>query len=116
MPEAITKYAVNSTLGTPDFLPLDQIMTQLTNVQIQTVMFEMRVGANGGYEDIIIDEIDISKSIIIPISYFNLEKLTNVSYSFQNSTTVRCAAKASAVTEFNASIIIITFGGNVVNA
>ena len=116
MPEAITKYAVNSTLGTSKFLPLDQIIQNLTNVKIQNVTFEMNVGSSGGYKDVTIDAIDISKSIIIPISYFNLEKLTNVSYNFQNNTTVRCTARASAVTAFDASVIIITFGGNVVNS
>ena len=32
MPEAITKYAVNSTLGTDDFMPLDQIIVNQVKI------------------------------------------------------------------------------------
>lgn len=37
MPEAITKYAINSTLGTDDFQPLDEIVTQGFNQQFTIV-------------------------------------------------------------------------------
>ena len=32
MPEAVTKYAINSTLGTDDFLPLDQIIVNQVKI------------------------------------------------------------------------------------
>lgn len=44
MPEAITKYAINSSLGTKDFIPLDKLMRELDAhnkmfVQGDTVLF-----------------------------------------------------------------------------
>lgn len=115
MPEAITKYAVNSSLGTPDFKPLDQIIESKTKIKTQHITISIPVASypsNYASSTATIDEVDIEKSIIIPTGYIpSQEGLWSISYTFANSTTVALTVRGNGNAGGSMSLTILTIGG-----
>ena len=118
MPESITKYAVNSTLGTPKFKPLNEIIEQKTNIKIQNVMFTL--DSHGKEKDFSIimpiDKVDISKTIIINNSLLRpFQYVTSIGFEFVNSTSIKFTVWRSAWNDsdfpLDISLSLITIGG-----
>ena len=81
MPEAITKYAINSTLGTEDFKPLDKIITDGKSlISSDNLYYQIFVGEKRifGY--------DIEKTFKIPKKIkFNLNGAINLKCYLYNT-------------------------------
>ena len=82
MPEAITKYAINSTLGTEDFKPLDEIITGGKSlITSDNLYYQIYVG------DLFVMGNDDIKQIQIPKKIkFNYNGAINLKYYLFNST------------------------------
>jgi hypothetical protein len=115
MPEAITKYAVNRSLGTPDFLPLNEIIEKKVSVKTQHIVAEIPLASypnNYATSRTTIEPIDVSKSIIIPTGYIpSQEGLSSISYDFEDSSTVRLTVRGNGNLGGNMSLTILTIGG-----
>ena len=103
--------------------PLDDLIAEKTNVKMQTIYFAFKAGGSSvsapNTVNVGIVEVDIQKSIIVPISYVNTASIKSLSYNFVDSTTVSCTrsqVSGYAQTDFTVSAIVITFGGNVTTA
>ena len=81
MPEAITKYAINSTLGTEEFKPLDKIITDGKSlISSDNLYYQIFIGEKyiNGYDDV--------KTFKIPKKIkFNLNGTINLKYYLYNS-------------------------------
>lgn len=97
--------------------PLDELIIEKTNVKIQTITFSFSssvVAPNTITQTI--SQVDTSKSIIVPISYINEPYVSSLSYAFTSSTEIkatRTITEGYSVTNFNATVLVITFGGDV---
>lgn len=97
--------------------PLDTLIIEKTNVKIQTVTFNFSSGLVA--PDTItktISQTDISKSIIVPISYINEPYVSSLSYAFTSPTEIkamRTITDGQNKTSFNTTVLVITFGGDV---
>ena len=118
--EEITKYAINSSLGTDDFKPLDKML----DVKVQTVTFDFtnnyNIDTSRGIHTVnaIISEIDISKTIIIPISIIDLANTLcrSISFSFVNNTQIQAVAYLPTNMynqPFSYTVQLLTFNANV---
>lgn len=99
--------------------PLDRLITEKTNILVQHITFS----SDGGtlIQDATIDEVDMSKSVIIPTTtgtpVYHITggyRFGTLSYYFTSSTSVRCECSVPAA--FSASAMVITFGGTVEGA
>ena len=63
------KYALNSSLGTDNFLPLDELFEKKTGVRIQTINMTLAQSGKTYYADIA--PVDTSKSIALITSFIN---------------------------------------------
>lgn len=81
MPEAITKYAINSTLGTEDFKPLDKIITDGKSlISSDNLYYQIFIGEK------YISGLDDVKTFKIPKKIkFNLNGTINLKYYLYNS-------------------------------
>ena len=110
------KHAINSTLGTTNFKPLDVIFDEKTKVNIQNIVFTLQsAGASSGADrksKVTINPINTSKSILIPTSIaVNDPGTSAITFSF-NSTSATCTAhkvSGSAANSMTISACIIEF-------
>ena len=98
------------------FKPLDDLITEKTNISVQHITFSF--DGNSITKDATIDEVDMSKSVIIPTTtgtpVYNITggyRFGTLSYYFTSSTNVRCECNVPAT--FSASAMVITFGATV---
>lgn len=97
--------------------PLDTLIIEKTNVKIQTVTFSFSSSLVA--PDTItqtISQVDTNKSIIVPISYINEPYVSSLSYAFTSSTEIRATRTTKegySSTNFNTTVLVITFGGDV---
>lgn len=115
MPEAITKYAVNSSLGTPDFLPLNEIIDNKVKIKTQHITMNIPAASypsDSATSTTTIDEVDVEKSIIIPTGYVpSQEGLYSISYSFVDSSTIQLKVNGRNNASGTMSLTILTIGG-----
>lgn len=82
MPEAITKYAINSTLGTEDFKPLDKIITDGKSlISSDNLYYQIFIGEKYFFGDAHVKTFKIPKKI-----KFNLNGTINLKYYLYNYT------------------------------
>ena len=114
--EEITKFAVNDTLGKSDFKPLNKIVEDCTDIKVQTVTFSFsnKDEPTGTTKTVTIDEIDVSKSIIVPISWLRLTATTSLAFGFNSGTSIYCTRNGTNYEAFDFTVQVITFGANVV--
>lgn len=104
--------------------PLDTLISEQCAVKMQTVSFSHinPQYPSETYETKSIDAVDVTKSIIIPtttgtparvLSGGNL-RLATLSYEFVGNNSIKCTC-SEPYTSFTASVVVITFGGNVTN-
>lgn len=99
---------------------LDVLITEKTNIKIQTkTLYFSDRGSNAYNVTENIDEVDVSKSIIVPISYVNDNTTSSISVNFINNNQIqaqRTNATGLAPNPVNYTVLIITFGANVNNS
>lgn len=88
----ITKFAINDTLGKSGFKPLNKIVEDCTNIKVQTVTFSFSNSdaPTGTTKTVTIDEIDVSKSIIVPISWLGLANTNSLAFGFNDGSSIYC--------------------------
>lgn len=97
---------------------IQETIEEKTSIKIQTVTFSFSSSSAPYITDtdtIDIDEVDIEKTIIVPISYVNVQYLNSLSYGFDNNSTVYCerTVQENQRRAFSVTVQIITFGANV---
>lgn len=114
--EEITKFAVNDTLGKSGFKPLNKIVEDCTNIKVQMVTFSFSNSdaPTGVTKTIAIDEVDVSKSIIVPISWLGLENTKSLAFGFNDGSSIYCRRTGINYEAFDFTVQVITYGANVV--
>lgn len=114
MPEAITKYAVNSSLGTPGFLPLNEIIEKKVSIKTQHIVVKIpEIPSYKEYLEIdtTIEPVSVSKSIIIPTGYIqSQEGIYSISYRLVNSELLRLTVTGRNNIGCTMSLTILTIG------
>lgn len=99
---------------------LDVLITEKTNIKIQTkTLYFSNSGASAYNVTENIDEVDISKTIIIPVSYVNDANTVSISVNFINSSQIRATRtgpRDGIPGAINYTVLVITFGANVNNS
>lgn len=123
------KHAINSTLGTEDFLSLDKIVENNTSVKIQQKTTTLTLQGRSGSATVAIEEVDTAKSFVVITSYVHGHEyrpsgyaqtdvwLTSLSAALISGTNVELTWTADDYFAYNRTInvtvAVITFGANV---
>lgn len=115
MPEAITKFAVNSTLGTSSFAPLDVIIKENTKINIQSAYASFSESAATVQTEYatLSESVDPNKTIVILNGYKNYENTQSVSFYWSNEQLViRREGNGARMPKTTIHVWVITFGEN----
>lgn len=122
------KHALNNTLGTSSFLPLNKILENNTAIKVQHKTVILSLSGSSGTETATIDSVDTSKSIIRINSYVfghysrgssyspSEAWITSVTATLKSATQVEVAWTSDVSIpnkELPVTVEIITFGANV---